>query len=59
MSLSNNKGMKVIWSIVAIVFTILFIYLLQSMSFMFSSTVIQVLEYMILVFGFVAILVMW
>jgi hypothetical protein len=51
--------MKAIWSVSAIILTILFALYLQSISFMFSPQAVQVLQYLVLVFGFVSVLIMW
>ena len=59
MSLRDNSGAKILWSIGAIILTILFIYLLNSISFMLAAPAVQVLQYLVLVFGFVSILIMW
>jgi hypothetical protein len=59
MGLRDNTGMKAIWSVSAIILTILFALYLQSISFMFSPMAVQVLQYLVLVFGFVSVLIMW
>lgn len=58
-SLGNNSGIKVIWSIAAIILTILLIYLLNSISFMFTSQAIQLLQYLAIVAGIISIMIMW
>jgi hypothetical protein len=59
MSIKNNQGIKVIWSISAMILTILFIYLLNSISYMFTSQVVQLLQYLAILAGIISIMIMW
>lgn len=41
------------------ILTILFIYLLNSISYMFTSQVVQLLQYLAILAGIISIMIMW
>jgi hypothetical protein len=59
MSLRQNRGIAVIWSICAIILGMLFIYLLGSMTWLFPENAIFVLRWLVISFIVVATLAMW
>jgi len=55
----KSTGMKAVWGLSMIVLTILAFYYLGSVSFMFDLQTFRLLQYLVIVFGFMSLLVIW
>lgn len=59
MSLRQNRGIAVVWSVCSIILGMLFIYLLGSMTWLFPENAIFVLRWLVVSFIVISILAMW